>query len=603
MFSLSSLGRRGSTKVLTGTVALALASTVVGITGPAFASLPASPVQGFIETSGFTADPANAISSGWWGHEGAGKTGTSYFSLDGKGSASTVDATSLAAQLAKIGPDATVDNVHVAFVLTSADGSAERPAVTAGETVGQAFTWFDASSIGGGLAGNTTDHDYVDALSTDASYNAWFNAGQPVYGFDANLKAVDATGTPCTYTVGSTTCGTTGAPLSGAHAIGTSILNTWASGTNVSLVYYVSTANNANNEPIVTVGPDGHAETAWMPFTTVGMPSDHSRDPIGSSFPSSFDSLRTSAGYVAAGAAVAPTVHIADSWVGTSGTLTASLTNASNVALTNASGSIQFMARPVDASGGSFSAVGSPVTVSATGTATMPISGLAGGHFQMFEAVYTPDSAASSLYTGATSGIDQAFGRSATTTTLGVGGTLRYPYKQTLTATVGSGGGIPTGTVTFLDKGVSIGSVALNSTGHASLVKGLSIGTHLISVRYNGAGGFATSASAARSVVIAKDAPAIYPVLSPIASRVIHGTRPHLTVTVKAYGLTPTGTVTLVILAPNHRYTTLRGTLRYGKVVFTLPAVLRGTTRITIKYSGSTTVLAGTKLYSFAVTH
>src|SRR5690348_14288724 len=278
MFSISTARRRVSTKLLTGTAALALAATGLGLAAPAIAT-PSSPVQAFVETGSFTADPVNAISAGWWGHEGAGRTGTSVFSLDGKGSAPSPTSTTLAAQLALIGPDATVNNLHVAFVLTSSDGSAEKPTVIAGETVGQAFQWFDASSVAHSLAGNPNSNDYVDALSTETSYNAWFNAGQPVYGFDDNLVAHDAA--------------LPGDPVSGAHAIGTSILNTWAAGAHISLVYYVSTANNANNEPIVTVGPDGHAETAWMPFTTVAMPSDHSRDPVGSTFAASYDTVRT----------------------------------------------------------------------------------------------------------------------------------------------------------------------------------------------------------------------------------------------------------------------------------------------------------------------
>lgn len=586
MFPISQVSRRMSTKLLTGTAAIALAATGLGVTAPAFAA-PASPVQAFVETGGFTADPANAISNGWWGHEGAGRTGTSLFSLDGLGSAAPpATSTTLAAQLAKIGPDATVNNLHVAFVLTSADGSAEKPTVTAGETVGQAFQWFDASGVGHSIAGNTQSNDYVDALSTETSYNAWFNAGQLPYGFDDNLVAHDAT--------------QPGDPVSGSHAIGTSILNTWAAGTHVSLVYYVSTQNNANNEPIVTVGPDGKAETAWMPFTTVAMPTDHSRDPIGSSFPSSYDTVRTSAGYSVATAAT-PTVSLKDTWSAGNGTLTASLVDSSNHALTNATGTVQFVARAIDATGGTFTPVGSPVTVSATGTATAPITGLTAGHFQEFEAIYTPDSAASSSYTSATSGIDQAFYHSATTTMVAVSGTLRLGYKQTITGTVTASGATPTGTVTFYDKGVNIGTGTLSSTGHASMSKALSLGSHSISVKYAGASTFSPSASAARSVTIAKGSPSISATLYPIASRIKRGTRPKLTVKVTAYNLHPTGTVTLTVLSPSRRTTTIRLTLRSGVAAAYLPAAAHGTWKVTIKYGGCSTVSAGSKVITYSI--
>ncbi len=583
-----SLSVRHRAKLVAGTAACAVAATVLSLASPAIAAT-STPVAPIIETGSFTADPAHAVTTGWWGHEGAGRNGTSIFSLDGKGSAPATTSATVAAQLAKIGPDATIDDLHVAFVLTSADGSTESPTVTAGETVGQAFQWFDASTVGGSIAGNNQSNDYVDALSTETSYNAWFNAGQLTYGFDDNLVAHDAT--------------QPGNPVSGAHAIGTSILNTWAAGTKVSMVYYVSTSVNANNEPIVTVGPDGHAETAWMPFTTVALPTDHTRDPVGTSFAASYDTVRTSGGYVVT-AAAPPTVHISDTWSGGVGTVHAALTNASNVALTNATGTIQFSARAVDATGGTFTDVGSPVTVSATGTASMPISGLTSGHFQEYQATYTPDAAASTTYTSATSGIDQIFAPAATTTAVAVSGTLRYPYKQTFSATVTSGGGTPTdGNVTFLDHGTTVLGTVNVSSGHASLSKALGIGAHSITARYNGGTGFSGSTSAAKAVTVAKGAPVITPSLSPAASKVKHGTRPKLTVTVKATGLSVTGTLTIVIVAPNHHKTTIKVKLTSGKATITLPKVLRGTTKVTISYSGSSTVAAGSKAYSFKVTH
>lgn len=582
-----SLSVRHRAKLVAGTAACAVAATVLSLASPAIAAT-TTPIRAMIETGTFSADPVNAITTGWWGHEGVGRNGNSIFSLDGKGSAAATTSATIAAQLAKIGPDATLDNLHVAFVLTSADGSAEKPAVTAGENVGHAFTWFNAATVGSSSeSGNNQSNDYVDALSTETSYNAWFAAGQLTYGFDDNLVAHDAT--------------QPGNPVSGAHAIGTSILNTWPAGTKVSMVYYVSTSVDGNNEPIVTVGPDGHAETAWMPFTTVALPTDHTRDPVGTSFPASYDTVRTSGGYAIA-AAAPPTVHISDSWSGAAGTVHAALTNASNVALSDATGTIQFSARAVDATGGTFTNVGSPVAVSATGTASMPISGLTSGHFQEYEATYTPDDAASATYTAATSGIDQIFAPAATTTSVAVSGTLRYPYQQGFSATVTSGGGTPTGTVTFLDHGVSIGTAGLVS-GHASFSKALSIGSHSITARYEGGSGFSTSTSAAKAVTVAKGSPVITPSISPAASRIKHGTRPKLTVTVKATGLSVTGTLTIVIVAPNHHKTTIKVKLTSGKATITLPKVLRGTTKVTISYSGSSTVAAGSKAYSFKVSH
>lgn len=592
MSSTSVASRRRSAKIVTGTAAFALAATVLGTASSAMAA-PAAPISVFVETgsSGATFDPSNAIGTGWWGHEGAGKTGSSFFSLDGKGSAASVTSTTLGTQLAKIGPDAAPDgsNVYVAYVLTSSNGTAEKPTITAGETVGQAFAWFDGSTFDGSLSGNSAATDYVNTISTDASYTAWHNAGSPVVGYDATLTPIDAVAP--------------GAPPSGAHALGKSMLDNWAADTNVSLVYYVSNATAANGEPIVQAGADGKAETAWMPFTTVAMPADHSRDPIGSSFPASYDSIRTSAGYVVSAAAV-PTVKLKDTWAGTSGTLTATIADpTTGVTLTNATGTVQFMGRPVNATGGTFSNVGSPVQVSGAGTATAPITGLTGGQFQEFEAVYTPDAAASTTYKSATSNLDQAFASYATTTAVAVGGTLRVGYKQTVTATVAAPGTTATGSVAFKDMGVTIATVALTS-GRASFAKAFTLGSHSIVAYYTGAAGtpaIAGSTSAARTLTIAKAVVSITPVLSPAPSRLVRGHRPTLTVYVKAYGLTPTGYVTLVIYEPNRKVYTVKLTLRYGKVAAVLPAAIHGTTKVTIKYSGSSLINAAAKAYSFYV--
>ncbi|BBH16981.1 hypothetical protein Back2_12680 [Nocardioides baekrokdamisoli] len=587
MFSNPLADRRRKAGLVAGTAAFALAAAVLGAASPAMAA-PASPLQVFMEGASATFDPANAVTAGWWGHEGAGRTDSSFFSLDGKGSAASATPTSLAAQLAKIGPDAASDgsNVFVAYVTTSADGSAEKPTISAGETVGQAFGWFDGSTFDGALSGNSAANDYVDTVSTDASYTAWHNAGSPVVGYDASLTPIDAAAP--------------GAPPSGAHALGKSILNNWPAGANISLVYYVSNATAANGEPIVQAGADGKAETAWMPFTTVAMPTDHSRDPINTAYPASYDTLRTSAGYVVSGA-VAPTVKLKDSWSGTAGTLTATITDSTTgVTLTNATGSVQFMGRSVNATGGAFSDIGSPVTVTAAGTAAMPITGLVGGQFQEFEAVYTPDAAASSTYKSSPpSNVDQAFAPYATSTGVAVAGTLRVPYQQTVTATVAATGTTATGTVTFKDNGVTIATVALAS-GHASFAKAFGLGTHSIVAYYNGAAGIAPSSSGARAFTVAKAIPSITPVLSVAPSRLVHGMRPTLSVYVKAPGLVPTGTVTLVIAQPNGKVLTVRLALRSGKVAYVLPGLLHGTTKITIKYSGSTLVNAAAKAYAFA---
>lgn len=74
----------------------------------------------------------------------------------------------------------------------------------------------------------------------------------------------------------------------------------------------------------------------------------------------------------------------------------------------------------------------------------------------------------------------------------------------TLTATINSVGGIPTGQVVFLDGTMNLGSSALNGEGVATLrINTLSAGTHILTASYDGDGKFGASASAGVTINIA----------------------------------------------------------------------------------------------------
>jgi hypothetical protein len=258
----TALNSRGASwrRAVAAAAVAALPLGIVAMTGsPASAhEAPGSPVEVFVDSTA-SADLADAIQNGWWGHEGANDgTGTAPSFPDVNGS--DPDFTSLFPDPSKI---------RVAFVTTSADGSAEHPAVSAGQSVGQVFGWFMDAGLQTGLNGTSATNDSVNVVSTGAEFNAWDTAGQPVQGFDDSLVLHDVTAP--------------GNPVSTAPK-GKSILNRWAAGSHVSLVFYATTgAVDAHGQPIVAVGADGHAITAYMPFTTVQKPGD---------------SIRTSAGYV-----------------------------------------------------------------------------------------------------------------------------------------------------------------------------------------------------------------------------------------------------------------------------------------------------------------
>lgn len=94
----------------------------------------------------------------------------------------------------------------------------------------------------------------------------------------------------------------------------------------------------------------------------------------------------------------------------------------------------------------------------------------------------------------------------ATTVTLGTSATTA-PSGQivTLTATVKPtvGNTVPNGSIAFLDKGVPIGSAQLDATGKATLPTScLTIGTHNLTVRYDGAANYGVSTSGTLNVTI-----------------------------------------------------------------------------------------------------
>ncbi|NVO12427.1 MAG: autotransporter domain-containing protein [Rhodoplanes sp.] len=72
----------------------------------------------------------------------------------------------------------------------------------------------------------------------------------------------------------------------------------------------------------------------------------------------------------------------------------------------------------------------------------------------------------------------------------------------TFTATVASGGGTPTGTVTFSDGGTVLGTVALTGGAAALTTTGLSAGMHGITAAYGGDSGYGAATSAPLSQVV-----------------------------------------------------------------------------------------------------
>ncbi len=130
-----------------------------------------------------------------------------------------------------------------------------------------------------------------------------------------------------------------------------------------------------------------------------------------------------------------------------------------------------------------------------------------------------------------------AAGGSATSTTLTVAPSpATVGQSVTLTAAVAAAG-TPTGTVSFLDHAVVVGSAAVSAQGSAAFTTtALAAGTHSLTAQYSGDSTFAASAAAAVSLTVAAAQADFTIAASPTSGSVAAGASAAATVT-----LTPSG--------------------------------------------------------------
>lgn len=558
--SLVPLGRRSRRLAVGVAAALAtgLALAANPIAGPANAANPAgSLVELFVESPTFTANPTNAIASGWWGHEGGtgpAGAGPSILSLAGVDGSGQITQASQDALLAALGTD-NFDDIGYAVVPYTANGSNERPAITPGENAAEAFQWVvrGASGWGASLNGSAAANDSVTKVSTLAQLTAWVNATRPLQGFDNNLVLHDLAD-PAN-------------PVSVAPE-GKSILNAWPAGTQLSLVAYVTTGAGdpdlQNEVPLVEADGTGHAKTAWMPFTTVASPTS---------------ALRTSAGYSLIGA-YAPGITRTQAYTSTGATLTGTVKNNLNATATDATGNLEF----AEVVGGVRGTATAQATVN--GVAALSIPGFTSGT-KVYDVRYVPDGAASATYSTTDWFRTTMTAPTATVTKLTVtGGTTSDTIKAVITPHVA-------GTVKFIDatssSTTSVTKTVSTSTGVASWVKPLSAKKHTIKATFTPSSA-AYQTSTATKVVWKPSISVSYSDSTPAK-----GTTPKMAVKVVAVGTTVSGTITITWDPPSGTTKYLKYTLVNGAKTVVLPKMVLGTTRITLKYSGNSTVLAATK--------
>ncbi len=150
-----------------------------------------------------------------------------------------------------------------------------------------------------------------------------------------------------------------------------------------------------------------------------------------------------------------------------------------------------------------------------------------------------------------------------------------------LTAKITSTGGVPTGTVTFFDGGVSIGTSALDVTGSASLTTStLPTGTHVITVSYAGDVNNTPSTSPAYSLVVGT-----IPTATALGATSSSGPNAQVDLVatvIGSAGPTPTGTVTFT----NNGMVIGAATLNSSGVATLNPNLATGTYSIVANYAG-----------------
>lgn len=240
------------TLALSGVVALSAAPAQADVSKPDGGKL-------FLEAGAATGDPTKALSDGVWGREGKDGAAGTFVVGDFSDSSGKVTDPSQAFWLKRLGVT-DFNNLGIAFVRASKDGSTERPKVTKGQNAAEVFEWFTDFGPGAGWAGTGQRYnDAVVVVRTRAEFEDWVRNGRTDQVFDEKLVAHDALAP--------------GLPVS-AHPQGKSIQNRWKSGEKISLVVFATDGFDSDNVPIVKVGDDGRALTAWLTFETEAGPKD-----------------------------------------------------------------------------------------------------------------------------------------------------------------------------------------------------------------------------------------------------------------------------------------------------------------------------------------
>ncbi|MFJ4921459.1 Ig-like domain repeat protein [Streptomyces sp. NPDC088725] len=151
---------------------------------------------------------------------------------------------------------------------------------------------------------------------------------------------------------------------------------------------------------------------------------------------------------------------------------------------------------------------------------------------------------------------------------------------------VTTGKSVPTGKVTIKEGKTSRGTGTLDKSGKVSvaLSKGLSVGTHTLTVSYAGDSKL-TASSATVKITVTKATPKLK---QSAPSTVKPTAKAKVTATVTATGYVPTGKVQIL----EGKKVLATATLKNGKVTVTLPKLAKGKHSLKVRYVGTSTTNA-----------
>src|SRR5712692_7629980 len=224
--------------------------------------------------------------------------------------------------------------------------------------------------------------------------------------------------------------------------------------------------------------------------------------------------------------------------------------------------------------GVSFSNIAGATSTTLTFTASLSQNG------NLYQAVFS-NSAGSATSTAAKLTV---INPATTTALVSSANPSAFGQPVTLTATVSSPAGIPTGTVTFLDGATSLGAGTLDSSGIATLTTAsLAVGAHSVTASYGGDTNFNPSSSSALSQTVNKGPTTVTAISSANPSVFGQGVIFSAAVAPAAPGAgSPTGTVTFQDGA------TSLGTsgIINGQASFTTSSLAVGSHSVTTVYNG-----------------